>query len=396
MRAKINIAVFLLSLAAAFVVGILMPADTESILEENRTPVSMPQLTAESFLSGEFSTDFENYLADSVGMRSFFTAQSSSFSKLYGVDLGLSRIMEANKDLGTGDTGEKKSLLINSDKIEEIFEYDPQSADKYIAMLNFYAQNLPDGINLYSMLVPTQIEFETQLYGNVSDSQKDAIEYIYENADPRITTIDAYSALEAHKGEYIYFRTDHHWTQLGAYYAYSAFLKAKGLAVPSLFEYTRYSQPDFFGSLYIQAERPDMDPDTIIYYMKGENLSTKAFGYQDDGSPVEYNSVLYWIPGAGETLSYRLFLGGDHALLDIPTNTKNGKTILILKDSYVNAFAPWLTENYEHILLIDPRSYHEGLQGVLEQYEPDDVLIMNYVMSTTFPTLIYSFQALYQ
>lgn len=396
MRAKINIAVFLLVLAAALVVSVLTPGDTESILQENRTPAEFPELTKETFFSGDFSRNFENYLADSVGFRTFFTAQSAKVSDMKGLDLGLGKIMEVSKDLGTGDTGEKKKLLVEKDKIEEVFEFDKNTADQYIAMLNYYAEKLPENINLYTMLVPTQIEFERKLYKSIADSQKEAIAYIYENAAPRVQTIDAYSALEAHKTEYVYFRTDHHWTQLGAFYACNAFLQAQDLPAMQLSQYEKHAYPGFFGTLYKQAGKPAMEPDTIEYFLKGENLPTNAFGYLDDGSPVDYGGTLYWTPAQGEEASYKIFLCGDHSLLDIPTATKNGKTILIIKDSYANAFAPWLTENYERILMVDPRSYREGLQTVLDQYAPNDVLIMNYTFSATFPDLVQSIRSIYE
>lgn len=217
MRAKINIVVFLFALAAALVVGILIPADKESVLQENRIPAEFPELTKEAFFSGNYSRNFENYLADNVGFRSFFTAQSSAFTNIKGLDLGLGRILEASKDVGTGNTGQKKKLLVQKDRIEEVFEFDLKTADQYIEMLNYYAENLPRDISLYSMLVPTQIEFERQLYKSIADNQKEAIQYIYDNLDTRIQTVDAYSVIEAHKSEYVYFRTDHHWTQLGAF-----------------------------------------------------------------------------------------------------------------------------------------------------------------------------------
>lgn len=127
-----------------------------------------------------------------------------------------------------------------------------------------------------------------------------------------------------------------------------------------------------------------------------ENLQTNAFGYLDDGSPVDYGGTLYWSPSEGEEATYKVFLCGDHSFLDIPTPTKNGKTLLIIKDSFANAFAPWLIRNYEHVLLVDPRSYKEGLQTILDQHAPDDVLIMNYAFSTTFSDLIQGIRDLYK
>lgn len=395
MRAKINITVFLLMLVAMFVVGVLVSPDEESVLEENRTPAQMPAFSASTFFNGSFSRDYENYLADSVGFRSFFTAQSAAFTDLKGLDLGFGKIIEVNKDLGTGETGEKKKLLVQQDKIEEVFELDAETAEAYVAMLNEYTKKLPEEIRLFNMLVPTQIEFEEPLYRSAADNQQDAISYIYDNAGSRVQTVDAYGKLAAHADEYVFFRTDHHWTQLGAYYAYQAFCEAAGEVAVPISEYTKNEYPGFYGTLHQQAEKPDMAADTIEYFQKGENLATNAFGYLADGSPVEYGGSLYWTPAEGESANYKVFLCGDHSLLDIPTNTKNGKTILIIKDSYANTFAPWLTEHYEHVLLVDPRSYKEGLQAVLDQYQPDDVLIMNYTLSTTFPDLVESIQDLY-
>ena len=76
------------------------------------------------------------------------------------------------------------------------------------------------------MIIPTQLEFQDEVYSSVQDSQKEAIDYIYANMPERIRPVDAYGALEKHKDEYIYYRTDHHWTALGAYYGYCALLNA--------------------------------------------------------------------------------------------------------------------------------------------------------------------------
>lgn len=383
---KITVFLFCFMLAAFFFIGVLAPKDLSAVEKENRELKAMPDLSVQAVVSGNFSKEFEDYLADNVGYRSFFMDASAKLEGLKGVKTASGKIVSANKSLGTGNQGENK-LLVLPDRVMEIYKKDDAAREKYVQMLNHYADVLPESVRMFSMLVPTQIEFYEKQ--SVSDSEKDTIDYIYQNLDNRICTIDAYTALQAHKDEYVYFRTDHHWTQLGAFYGYSAFLEKAFSKAPRLSDYEKESREGFLGYLYNQANDMSLQKhaDTIEWLLRGENITVQARALEE-GAFVDYTAKMYSIPPDTELPKYSIFMGGDHQFAQLHTENTNGKTLLVIKDSYANALLPLLTADYENILVIDPRSYFGTVSELAQTYKIDDCLFINYVFTTTFPDFI--------
>ena len=387
MKTKLTIASFA-AMLLLFAVFISLPADEASVLNENRNPAVMPEFNIKNLFDGDFCRNFEDYLSDNVGLRGKFIAASNKINGLKGLK-NYGYIKGANADLGTGETDLKKGLLVADEKIMEIFKSNSVSREKYTQLINYYAEKLPENIRLYCMIIPTQIEFQPKKYSSLSDSQKETIDEIYLNADAKIYCVDAYSALKAHKDEYVYFRTDHHWTTLGAYYAYGEFAKKAGVSSADISGYTENSLKGFLGYLYNQAQATELmnKPDTIYYYTKGDNPEVEARAWEN-GSVLNYKTKLFVVPGAGDEVKYSVFLGGDHPLLKINTDIKNNRNILVIKDSYANAFIPWLCSGFETVVAVDPRSFKGKLDEVLLEYKITDVLLMNYTFTTTFDDII--------
>lgn len=380
---------------------LMLPADRESVYSENRTPAELMPFTAENVRSGRLMSNFEDYLGDNLGFRSAFTAASGWIEGKKGVESKLGKIVSTNKDIGTA-TVQKSSLLVADDTVMEIFMKNRDAEEKYINTINYIAEELK-GIRMYSMIIPTQLEFQEPVYANIEDSQKETIDYIYSRLDSSITTVDAYEALKEHTDEYIYFRTDHHWTSLGAYYGYRAFLKAAGGGEndgeskdrTDPFEITDYESininglkkrtvNNFLGYLYKQAQSPELakKTDKIEWFDTNEDkkIRIENSGLKN-GKKVEYAGTLF----DKDKKNYSVFMSGDQPL-SVITNERipDGKTIVILKDSYANAFVPWLINNYHRIILADPRNCSESLRDIIDKYQPDECMIMNYIFTTTF------------
>lgn len=395
MKNRLTILAFVFMLAV-FTLFIALPGDEASVLKENRIPASMPSVSLQNIFLGSFPSEFEDYLSDNVGMRGKLINISNKIGDLKGFK-SYGYISNANADLGTGNTDADKGLLVADGKIMEIFKEKPKAREKYIDMINFYAEKLPENIRLYSMLIPTQIEFQQKKYSSLADSQKKTIYEIYSAANARIDCIDAYSALESHKNEYIYFRTDHHWTTLGAYYAFCEFAKSADVGVTDISEYDEQKLEGFLGYLYNQAQASELKntPDDIYYYTKGENFEVDARAWEN-GEIINYKTKLFVVPTVGEEVKYSIFLGGDHPLLSIDTDVNNSRRILVLKDSYANAFIPWLTGSFERVVAVDPRSFGGDLGEVIEEYNITDVLLMNYTFTTTFEDIIELEKGIYK
>ena len=385
-KTKFNVILFCLLLVLFVFIGIIAPKDDSAAEKENRTLATMPDLTQESLFSGSFSRDFENYLADNVGFRSFFMNFSSRLQSLKGFKPKSGKMVSTAKDLGTGVQGENQLLLL-SDRVMEVFHKNPDAKTAYAEALNHYAEILPEDVRLINMLIPTQIEFyEGQ---SVSASEKETIDAIYNSLHTRIVTVPVYEELDSHNDEYIYFRTDHHWTQRGAFYGYSAFNRAAGFSEPNINDYEIHSREGFLGYLYNQAKDPTLakHADTIEYFVKGKNLTVSAKA-MENGTLTSYASKLFSLPSESEIPKYGIFMGGDHPFAEITTENKNGKTLLVMKDSYANTLIPFLTEQYETVLVIDPRNFYSTVTALTEEYKIDDILIVNYVFTTTFSDFI--------
>ena len=404
MKNKLIIAVFFVSFLLGAIV-LVCPADTESVRSENRIPATPMPITAENIKSGELMSVFEEYLGDNLGFRSSFTTAAAWLENKKGKDSELGKIVSTNKDIGTSVI-QKSSLLVVNDTVMEVFIKNRIAEKKYINTVNYIASQL-DGIQMYNMIIPTQLEFQEPVYKNIEDSQKESINYIYSKLDNSIKTVDAYDMLSENKDKYIYFRTDHHWTALGAYYGYCAFLKAacdedrwrmntgdyqKDIDPFTLTEYEnininyleKNTVDNFRGYLYNQAQSPSLlkNPDKIEWYeLNNDGKVTVRNSGMSKGKKVEYNGTLI----DEDKKNYSLFMSGDQPF-SVITNGRNsdGKTIMIFKDSYANAFVPWLINNYHRIILIDPRNCSENIHDVIDKYEPDECMIMNYIFTTTF------------
>lgn len=391
MKNKILMFTFILLMITG-AVFVWLPADEASVREENRTIAKLPEVNAETITSGEFSRGFEDYVGDNVGFRGFFTDFSKLISANKGITSDLGKIVSVQKDVGT-DLTKKSRLLIKDNTIMEVFENNREHMDWYLNVLGFYADKLDEDINFYSMLIPTQLEFQDAMYANIQDSQLETINYVYDNMPERITPVNTYDILKENMDEYIYYRTDHHWTARGAFYGYKAFMQALQDNNPdsgdmfkpvTIEEFPERKSEDFLGYLYKQAQTPEIknSPDTIVWYDLNEQGHISITDeYYEDGQSIPYDAVFL----DEKQTDYSIFLGGDQPLVELTNSQKpDGRTLVIVKDSYCNCFAPWVIQNYHKVVLLDPRTYKGGLDELLERYNPDDLLLMNYVFTTTF------------
>lgn len=383
-RRVITVIFFIAFLIAGFVTVVILPKDENSPKQENRNLASMPQFSWQSFKSGEFTKDFETYLSDNVGYRSVFTSISSEYKSNKGINK-FGKVVDTNGDLGTGSTT-KSQLLVTDDRVMEIYHVDETARQEYIDMVDFYAQKLPESINLYSMIIPTQVDF-IPFYNTVGDNQKDSIDYFYGHFNKRVKNINVYDTLNEHftNNEYVYFRTDHHWTQLGAYYAYCKMGEDMGFPVQKIEEFQKGEVKDFTGYLFSQAQAPYLEEhkDTIEYYKNAINdIEFKAvtFSYIP-GQEFDYKGKMFDL---SKEKSYTMFLGGDQPYIEIDSESPNKRTLVMLKDSYSNALIPWLTCSYNKIIVIDARTYDQTITKILNTTPVDDFLITNYIMGTNF------------
>ena len=181
-------------------------------------------------------------------------------------------------------------------------------------------------------------------------------------------------ALSAHKDEYIYYRTDHHWTTQGAYYAYSELCGALGLEPFDRAAHTAVDVPDFYGTFYSRARTWNAQPDTLTYYDLDNPLT--IYTVTGPGMPTEGQTTgLYDLDKLDVYDKYAAFLHGNNGLSRVEGDGEG--RILVIKDSYANSFVPFLTANYAQIDVVDLRNYNYGLDGLIAENGYDQILVLS-------------------
>ncbi len=262
--------------------------------------------------------------------------------------------------------------------------------EKYANSVNAIADALGDDVRTFCIDVPNAAAFYApKEYRTGSHDQKDMIDYCYSKLDSNVLSVDAYPLLAQHTDEYIYFRTDHHWTQLGAYYAYTAFCETAGFEVEPLEKFETGSYTNFVGSMYTylsaypQAAILKNEPDTLYFYRPFVELNT--IYYNDVELTDAYSMGTICRVSENVSNKYLTYLGGDHPITIIETDVE-GPVCILLKESYGNAFAPWLTSHYSKVIVIDPREFNRDgkpsmdLVKFAEEHNVSDCIVINYPM----------------
>lgn len=246
-----------------------------------------------------------------------------------------------------------------------------ENCDRYAAAVNRAAAALPD-VDVYNMVIPTSSDFyvPSDMTGFTA-SQKEKIDYINEKLE-NVINVDAYSALSSHTDEYIYTRTDYHWQPLGGYYAAEAFAKTAGLeGFAPLSDYTEVTKEGYVGSLGGYAEILKSDPEPFTMYVSPNNGSLKTT-YYDTSFQNGREGNLFVSPDAGAY--YCSFLGTDNLIAKIETDCTNGKTLVVMKESYGNALIPFLTQSYQTIYVCDVRYFDLNCMEFCKDAGADDLL----------------------
>jgi hypothetical protein len=361
-------------------------------LAENRALAQKPVFSRGELFSGRWTSDFDEYYTDQFPARERLMWLSRSAEQILYITLeGGSAVIEGDFNLdiaGTVAQSGDNLFLIIGDRIMHMPEYDPDNAALYAAFLGRVQNALPDR-RVISMVVPNSFPFYAPgTYMTDARDQRRAIGELYASLDPRIITVDAYTALDAHKEEAIYFRTDHHWTARGAYHAYTAFCGALGIGPCDAGTWETGYYEGFIGGFYRQVQQHPHaaaadNPDTAEIFIPPTAYT--AVVYSDASMSGGQGIAVVNADLPEDTANkYAAFTEGDHPLIRIRTAAGNGRSIAVVKESYANAFIPFLLAHYENIYVIDFRYFNrEGqpalkLDSFVTEHGIEDVLVINY------------------
>ena len=265
-----------------------------------------------------------------------------------------------------------------------VYGFNIKAADKYCENVAEVAEGLKGIAKVYDILIPDnaaiKLDEDTKKAWKLLDERK-VIEYY--NAKIRSLTAESieigiYDILEEHHDEYLYFKTDHHWTQLGAYYAYAEFCKAADLQAYEIDSYDQEVTPDFLGSYYSTNGYTQLkdNPDTVIAY---KPHTVEWFRFFDTAQGVyREGRIIRNMSEFDPTFKYLGFIYGDNPISIIENKTvENGRKCIVIKESFGNAWVPFLADHFEKVIVIDYRTYKESVIDLAKEEGVTDVVFIN-------------------
>ncbi|RJG22780.1 DHHW family protein [Paenibacillus thiaminolyticus] len=362
---KYVMAVLLLLFIGALAVLNLLTAEHEFSEAENRVLEKWPDFTLQSLAAGKFTSSYEKYVSDHFVFRDAWIGVKTDADRAMG------------KKESNGVYLGKDGFLIQRFNPPE----DRDVEDKMQAIRAF--DHATPGVRKYMMLVPTAamvLQDKLPAYAAAGD-EAPYVDKVRQKLPGTIRFVDVHPALSAEREQPIFYRTDHHWTTTGAYYAYRELCMHMGL-IPLEKEDFRIQQvtDQFYGSLYSKSGFRHIRPDRIELYLPKKEASYKV-EYVDEQRTAD---SLYEMGNLAQKDKYTVFFNGNHALIKITTAHPEGKRkLMVVKDSYANSLLPFLTEHFSEIYVVDLRYYGEDLAALVRQHGIRDMLLL-YNVNTFF------------
>ena len=265
----------------------------------------------------------------------------------------------------------------------EMYNYVESIAANYQTVVNSMADTLKGVSNVYVMAIPLSsgITLPDALYDDIPGSnQQQAEKDILAGMGQNVKTVPLYDTLMSHRTEYVYFRTDHHWTALGAYYAYVQFCNVKGITPHALSDYEVTQFPGYLGSFYNDGGKPTAmadNPDVVNAYHPVSSTAAMKYG-SNENSPLTGGKVIYDESTAPASLKYGTFIMGDnpYTVIENP-EVHNGESCIVVKESFGNALVPFLVDHYETVYVVDYRYYDGSVSALAKAKGVTDVLYAN-------------------
>lgn len=401
----LNVGIFVVLISILGLAAVFLPKPTVSEYEK-RELETMPEFSLESLFSGEYTKKLELFFADTFPARERFVEAAARAEDMRGIRVDDVKIHEApsaptttalveppkeekpeppKETLPAVDEPEEQkpveetpppaetdevegeqrgSVFIYKDTALPLFGGNQYACQRYAQVINKYQEAVGDEIQIYNLVIPSAIEFYLpQKYKDkgITGDEKANIDYIYSLMDPKVRTVDAYSEMEKVKDQYMYFRTDHHWTVRGAYAAYTAFCGRAGFKPVPLEDMERHQIDNFVGSLYGQTQDIKLKehPDYVEYFIP--LTETETYRYVKNQPYTPYASTIFADYATSGPNTYSVFLHGDFPLTHIKTNANIGRKIAVVKESFGNAFSPFLVSHYDEVFVVDQRYFQWAL-----------------------------------
>ena len=327
-------------------------------VDENRALMTLPSISLGDVLDGSFQKDYEEFLSDQFEWRSFFVTVKTDIMCTLG-----------RKDLNGVYFG-KDGYLIEKYLPTDFNSDDVEYNEEMLA--GFLGYCTDKGLNTVCAFVPSKASvLKKELPSNaIPYNDEYVIHDMKYTWDAGARIVDLSVTLSSDSGDYNYYKTDHHWTSLGAYDAYQFLSEPLGYTAVDINALNKKEvSNDFYGSTFDKVQ-VKAEPDTITAFDTGVKVNVDFNGEADNATTLYSEEML------GEKSKYDYFLGGNYARVYITTDSTSGKTLFMLKDSYANSMVPFLCCNYSKIVMLDLRYFDEDVYETLDKTQPDSVLVL--------------------
>ncbi|MDR0944154.1 MAG: hypothetical protein LBM41_06440 [Ruminococcus sp.] len=355
---NVTVIIFFTAIIVFALLVIFLPKNSFSDIE-NRLLSGFPKVNLTTIENKKAMDGIENFISDHFPLRIFWVKTKTTAEVAIG-------------------KREINDVYISSERLmQKITDADEAVINGNINGINAFSKHF--GIPSYVMLVPTAAGIYTENipFDAPNLDQKSYIENIYNLLDETVTPIKIFDDLYLQKEDYIYYRTDHHWTARGAFFAYENAAEKMGFSPLSETDFTIENAADnFYGSLYSKVLYDGVSPDKIyIYHSNSDVKITGVSVYENlESEPIFYDSI-YMRDYLTARNKYPVFLGENQPMVKINSTAGGGK-LLVIKDSYANSFVPFLTEHFSEITLLDMRYINISLDEFLDMSEIDSVLFL--------------------
>lgn len=359
-----KIVIFCIMLFGSASLSLLLPEKEYSVVE-NRELAQKPDFTRKKFLKGTYQTQYEDYLSDQMYLRENCVSLAVMIQRILG-----------KQDINGVYLGREGYLLEKSGESDFDAAQVQENVTFLSTFLNEAAEEYGEG-HVSCLMIPSKTYVMSEYLPAFAQTpvRSEVTRQLQQKVLDKDIVLDLGSELKKHQKEYIYYRTDHHWTTLGAYYAYTAWADAKEqAAVKEKGHYQRETVfEDFYGTTYNKIHVKVPADSVELFHVPHEDEVLVEM--DDSGVKLE---TMYFPKEALQGFNrYNVFLSKNTFKIEIQTKAETGKTLLLIKDSFANCFVPFLTEDYERIIMIDYRYGKTPIGEIMSAYEDiTDVLVM--------------------
>lgn len=349
--------IFILILFLFLIINIIVPNKEKSV-QENRMLATKPKFRLSSLISGDYDEKFEAYMDDQFVGRDMWRKLKVTVDRICGSRLENGVYIGRNGQLLEQiEVADENHLAANIKAIKSFSESQKKIPVRMMLV--------PDAANVLNHSLPAlaKPEDQTQMFSMVRKDLGDSVEWI-----------DVSTELNKHKTEKIYYKTDHHWTTLGAFYAFQATAPSLGIEGDLSGKYVSHAVSSSFNGMLASKSGVNLgEKEQIDIYVPTEEDTDLIVDYVDEG---KRSTSLYDSSKLKEKDQYTVFLGGNSSLLDIRTVSTSTKRLLLVKDSFANSFIPFLTPYYREIVVVDPRYYSGTINDLMDSYRISEVLFL--------------------